>query len=193
MEGLTEIKQLLISLTGVAQADVSAIEDIAAIRQVAKDEFLLEKGNKARFAYFILKGAFREFYTDSDGREHNKAFCFKGEFIGSYYDLNSGKPSTASIQALADSRVIALHYVALKQLFETDIVWQKVAQAITHRLLIKKCEKEYQLLCLSAKERYLLLREEQPLLEQMVPAYHIASFLGITPVSFSRIRAQIRK
>ena len=193
MEGLNEIRELLVSLTGISMPDVSAITNIAAIRSYDKGEFLLQKGNKARFSYIILEGAFREFYTDNSGREHNKAFCFKGDFTGSYYDLNSGKPSTASIQALTDSKVVALDHGGFQKLVEADLFWLKVAQTITHRLLIKKCENEYQLLSLSAKERYLLLRKEQPLLEQMVPAYQIASFLGITPVSFSRIRAQIRQ
>lgn len=193
MEGLNEIKDLLICLTGIPQPDISSITNITTVKLCGKNEFILEKGNKARFFYFILEGAFREFYTDSSGREHNKAFCFKDEFTGSYYDLNSGKPSTASIQALTDSKIVVFNYTQLQKLVETNSFWQKVTHTITHKLLIKKCEKEYQLLSLSAKERYLLLKQEQPMLEQMVPAYHIASFLGITPVSFSRIRAQIRQ
>jgi len=76
---------------------------------------------------------------------------------------------------------------------QSDLFWVKVSYTVAHNLLMKKFEKELQLLTLTAAERYQLLQRQYPELEQLVPAYHIASYLGITPISLSRIRAQKSK
>lgn len=190
MEGLEDLKDMLHKITGSADKDLSMLDKICFLKQYKKNDFFLRSGAIAINSGFIVKGAFREFYTDSSGREFNKAFCFKGDITGSYYDLASGGPSTVSIQALTESTVIAMPQKDFKNLVSTDPFWLKVAYELAHRLLMKKFEKESQLLILSASERYDLLQNQHPELEQLVPAYHIASYLGITPVSLSRIRSR---
>lgn len=192
MGHMEELKQMLSAVGTLADKDFMTLTGISELRQYKKGDFLLERNTRARFTYYMLSGSVREFFCATDGREFNKAFCFKGDFTGSYYDLNSSKPSLVDIQALTDVTAIAIAYKPLKKLIETEPIWLKFAYHIAHVTLIKKLEKEYHLLCLSASERYKLLRKENPLLEQLVPAYHLASYLGITPVSLSRIRSQLQ-
>ncbi len=189
MEGLEELKKVFLSLAGEPNGDISGLDRLFTLKVYKKNEFFLQKNSIARNVGFVMRGAFREFYTDKTGREYNKAFCFPGQFTGSYYDLESGKPSTVSIQAMADSAVLMMSQRKSKELMNKDTFWLKIGYAIAHNLLMYKLEKEYQLLTLSAKERYDLLLKENPQLEQLVPAYHIASYLGITPISLSRIRS----
>jgi CRP-like cAMP-binding protein len=193
MKELDQIKNTLRMLAGSADKDLSALDNLCKFKQYNKNDFFLEPNAVPLYSGFITQGAFREFYTDSDDREYNKAFCFKGDFTGSYYDLTLGKPSTVSIQALTDSTVLVIRYQDYQNLIHTDPFWLKVGYVFAHNLLMKKFEKEYQLLTLSATERYDLLQKQHPELEQLVPAYHIASYLGITPISLSRIRAQLKK
>ena len=94
-----------------------------------------------------------------------------------------------AIEALANSTVAVIHQTKYQQLVQTDPFWLKVSYLFAHNLLMKKFEKELQLLTLDAAERYALLQARYPELEQLVPSYHIASYLGITPISLSRIRA----
>jgi CRP-like cAMP-binding protein len=192
MEELDEIKNALRRLAGTADKDLSILDKLCFLKHYKKGDFFLEAGTIAIYSGFIIKGAFREYYTDNNGREFNKAFGFKGDFTGSYYDLNLGTASTASIRALTESSVLVIRYTDYQKLPTTDPFWLKVSYVITHNLLMKKFEKEFQLLTLSAAERYHLLQKQYPDLEQLVPAYHIASYLGITPISLSRIRAQKR-
>jgi len=189
-EELDEIKNVLLKLTGIADKDLSVMDKLCTLKHYSKNDFFLRSGTTPVYSGFIVKGAFREYYTDNNGREFNKAFGFKGDFTGSYYDLALGNPSTASIRALTESSVLVIRYTEYQKLLATDPFWLKVAYTLAHNLLLKKFEKEFQLLTLSAAERYSLLKKQHPDLEQLVPAYHIASYLGITPISLSRIRAQ---
>jgi CRP-like cAMP-binding protein len=193
MEGLDELKHVLRAMTGQADKDLSVLDQLCSLRNYKKGDLFLRPGAVPLYAGYIVKGAFREFYTDHKGREYNKAFGFKGDFTGSYYDLNLAKPSTVTIEALADSTVIRLSHQKFQKLVKSDPFWVSVAYAFAHNLLMKKFEKEAQLLTLTAAERYELLRLQHPELEQMVQAYHVASYLGVTPISFSRIRAQNKK
>jgi CRP-like cAMP-binding protein len=193
MKEIEDLKNTLRKLTGEEAKELAELDKLCTLKHYGKNEFFLESNSVPIYSAFIVKGAFREYYTDNNGREFNKAFGFEGDFTGSYYDLVVGKPSIVSIQALTNSTVVAIRYAEYKKLISTDIFWLKVEHAFAHNLLMKKFEKEYQLLTLSATERYELLQKQYPALEQLVPAYHIASYLGITPISLSRIRAQLKK
>ncbi len=176
MEQLEELAKMVENLGGISDANLAKLAAISEVKQFKKGDFLLHANTMARFSYFVLKGAVREFFTGKDGREYNKSFCFSGDFTGSYYDLNSGKPSLVHIQAMSGVKVIATAYAPLKKLIDKDAVWRGFAYQVAHQTLMKKLEKEYQLLCLSASERYAGLRKQQPQLEQLVPAYHLASY-----------------
>ena len=192
MEVLDELKNALCALTGRPDKDLSVLDGLCSIKQYKKKALLLRSGQIPIYSGYIAEGAFREYYTDKNGREFNKAFCFKGDFTGSYYDLHLQQPSSATIEALADSTVILINYKKYQQLVQSDTFWLRVSYTLNHHLLMRKCEKEMQLLTLTAADRYELLQKRYPELEQLVPSYHIASYLGITPISLSRIRAQKR-
>ena len=189
MEALDELKNIVRELAGMPDKDLSVLDDLCSIKRYNKKELFLRSGQISIYSGYIAEGAFREYYTDKNGREFNKAFCFKGDFTGSYYDLHLQKPSLVTIEALADSTVILINHKKYQQLVQSDIFWLRVSYTLAHNLLMKKFEKELQLLTLTAAERYELLQKRHPELEQLVPSYHIASYLGITPISLSRIRA----
>jgi CRP-like cAMP-binding protein len=193
MEVLDELKNTLCALTGMPDKDLSVLDDLCSIKQYKKKALLLMSGQIPIYSGYIAEGAFREYYTDKNGREFNKAFCFKGDFTGSYYDLHLQKPSLVTIEALADGTVVLINHIKYQELVQSDTFWLSVSYTLAHNLLMKKFEKELQLLTLTAAERYALLQKRYPELEQLVPSYHIASYLGITPISLSRIRALKKK
>ena len=67
----------------------AALEGLCTVRHYGKNDYFLRQQVRARFFGFVVSGAFREFYTDKNGREYNKAFNFPGQFTGSYYDMHS--------------------------------------------------------------------------------------------------------
>ena len=185
--GTAELKKAVLALTGPTDHDLSALEGLCTIRYYGKNDYFLRQQVRARFFGFVVSGAFREFYTDKGGREYNKAFNSPGQFTGSYYDIHSGKPSGVAIQALADSQVLLFHVGRYRQFIEGDAFWLRVDHLATVNLLQRKQQKERELLTLSVRERYDLLLAQNPRLHDVVADYHIASYLGITPSSFSRI------
>ena len=189
MEALDELKDILRALAAMPGKNLSVLDDLCSVKQYKKKDLLLRSGHISLYSGYIAQGAFREYYTDKNGREYNKAFCFKGDFTGSYYDLHLQEPSLVTIEALADSTVVLINHKEYQQLVQSDPFWLKISHTLVHNLLMKKFEKELQLLTLTAAERYELLQKRYPELEQLVPSYHIASYLGITPISLSRIRA----
>ncbi len=118
-----------------------------------------------------------------------KRYKKKALFTGSYYDLHLQKPSLVTIEALADSTVVLIDHKKYQQLVQTDSFWLKVSYTIAHNLLMKKFERELQLLTLAAVERYELLQKRHPELEQLVPSYHLSAYLRSTPIFLSRRRA----
>jgi CRP-like cAMP-binding protein len=190
MEALDGLKDKLRQLAGMPDKDLSVLDTLCSVRRYKKKALFLKPGNIPIYSGYVAEGAFREYYADKNGREYNKAFCFKGDFTGSYYDLHLQSPSLAAIEALADSTVVVIEHKKYQKLVQADTFWLRVSHALAHNLLMKKFEKELQLLTLTAAERYELLQQRYPELEQLVPAYHIASYLGITPISLSRIRAR---
>lgn len=189
MEGLDELKKTLLNFTDSRDRDLKELELLFTLKTYKKNDFFLEEKQISKNIGFVVSGILREFYTDKAGREYNKTFCLPGYFTGSYYDLFSGKPAVVSIQAMTDAKILVMSYAEFKRLVSKDMFWLKVAYSYAHNLLISKLEKEYQLLTLSAVERYDLLLSTNEDLMQLIPDYHLASYLGITPISLSRIRS----
>ncbi|WP_332367618.1 Crp/Fnr family transcriptional regulator [Spirosoma telluris] len=158
-----------------------------------KHALFAQEGRVSREVGFVIDGMFRQFYT-KDGEERTTYFFFENHFLSAYISCLTGKPSLITIEALSDSTYIGFPYAILKNLFEQRMVWQKFGRLIAEYLTIGLEERMAGLLLLSPEERYLDLLEggKKKILER-VPQHYIANYLGITPVSMSRIRNRIQK
>ena len=154
-------------------------------------EFFLQAGELPQFGGFVLAGVLREFFITLEGQEFNKSFCLEGEFTGSLFDLIAAEPSTASIEALASTTLLVCRFTNLQALYAQYPDWERVGRLLTENLFMQKARRERELMTLSAEERYLLLMQTHPELEERVSQYHLASYLGISPVSLSRIRRHL--
>ena len=170
------------------------------VRDYGRNEHFLVQGDYPAHLGFVRHGIFREYFSGSNKKEYNLSFCAQGDVAGPYHDAQftdaqfivpqSVEPSAVSVQALTPGSLLLIPMDEFSRLILTDTAWLKTAREIAHRLLMKKFERENQLLTLSALERYDLLEQRYPQLIQQIPAYHIASYLGITPISLSRLRSR---
>jgi CRP-like cAMP-binding protein len=156
-------------------------------KTVRKEERLIDAGEAVHHIYFCAKGLFRMYYNTSEGREYNKSFVQKNRFFTSYGAMVTGSPSYFSIQALEPSAVISFPYSVSESLATHSHDWERFIRKGIEQLYIKKEERERNLLLLTSEQRYEMFKKEHPDLCQRIPQYHIASYLGITPVSLSRI------
>lgn len=161
-------------------------------RTLAAGERLLEAGAQARLAGIVVDGLLGEFYESPGGVRKTKWLAQRGDVCGSLEDLVREAPARASIEALAPSRVIVLPYALIRRLATTTLPWAQLYVSMLEELYRKKSEREYTLLMLKAGARYEWFRRQFGDLERHLSQEAVASYLGITPVHLSRVRAARR-
>lgn len=184
------------AMCALAPLDARALAEglaLVRVRELARGEHLLRANERATEVAVVVRGLLREHFVLDDGSERTKAFVLEGEASGSLADLLSGEPSRAFIVAEEPTRVLVAPYAAMRELGVRSPPWAAVGRASLERLLVRKAEREWELLALDASQRYARFRERAPGLEARTLARHVASYLGITPAHLSRLRAQRRR
>ena len=163
------------------------------IRKLKKHECFSTEGKISNEVGFVLEGVLRHFYT-KEGEEKTTYFYFENHFVSSYFSCITHQPSLLTIEALSDCSLIVFPYDKISQLFEISMAWQKFGRLIAEYLAIGLEERMVGLLMLSPGERYMeLIKGNKKKIIERVPQHYIANYLGITPVSMSRIRNRIIK
>lgn len=162
-------------------------------KTLIKGEFLLKAGDSVRDFFYIHTGCLRTYFVDDSGKEHTLQFAVKGWWISDYIALfgQGDKLAVSNIECIKD----AIIYGVSKKDFDTLLI----EIPLLSQIHIQNMEYSYahaqqrklESLTLSAKERYKIFVQTYPSIEQSVKNYHIASFLGITTESLSRIRKEI--
>ncbi len=157
-----------------------------------KNEFFIRQGDKPSRLAFITSGIFRVFCTTESGDEKTLSFRTKGQFLSAFTPYLENKETWYSIQALTEGNLIYLSLEQCEKLLNHPC-WDKIVKEYVVNLFIEKEDRERSFLTEDARTRYLRFRDKYPELEQHVHQYYIASFLGISPVSLSRIRTDLKK
>ena len=183
---------VLRSLVNLPDDEVAQVASLFQSHTLKRGDFFVRAGDAPRTIGFIVSGILRLYYVDDEGSEYTKSFCVENDFVAAYSALLLAQPSRLFIQALEDSRLLIADYSVYRLLCEGHPCWQVVNCKIAEGLFIKKEKRESTLLLDDAKTRYLNFLKEYPGLETRLKQHHIASYLGITPVTLSRIRAQLK-
>lgn len=157
---------------------------------VKKNELLQPIGHTCKTIYFLRSGIARIFYY-KDGIDITEYFAFEGNIIARAESLFAGKPSRKAIQVLEDSEMIAINAPALFRLYDEFPEIERLFRLIFEEAYVDTINRIESIQFHSAEERYRALMKEKDII-QKVPLKYIASYLGITQVSLSRIRAAVR-
>ena len=157
-----------------------------------KNAFFVRQGDKPDRLGFITSGIFRVFCITESGDEKTLSFRTRGQFLSAYTPYLQSRESWYSIQALTEGNLIYLSLEDVERLRSGHSCWDKVVKEYVVTLFIEKEDRERSFLTEDAKTRYLRFKEKYPDLEQQIHQFYIASFLGISPVSLSRIRANLK-
>lgn len=166
------------------------ILSIAETVSFSKGERLISIGERCSQLYFINKGLLRGYYF-LDGKEVTNWFAQEEEFATCFYAFIAEKPSFEHIQALEDGELTALGYTALQKLYASFPETERIGRLITENYYIRLEERMLNLQFKTARERYQKLISSKPLLLQRASLGQIASYLGITQETLSRIRAEV--
>ena len=153
-----------------------------------KGKDLQSVGQTCRTIYFLVKGCARIYYFKGD-TDITEYFAFENNLIARVESLFTGKPSRKGIQVIEDSDFIAINAVALNSLYNQYPEIERLMRKVTEAGYMETVNRLESLQFHSAEERYTALIQAHPEIVQRVPQKYIASYLGITPVSLSRIRS----
>jgi CRP-like cAMP-binding protein len=174
-------------------AEADFLESMAAFRlaNVEKGMLWIEQGKVARELAFIRSGFLRSFHSDEKGNQITSCFCQPETLSTSFKSFITQRPSALSVQALERTELITIAYDDLQHLYKTIPVWQEVSRLLAEEEYLSLWSYAYSLNTETAKEKYLRLMADQPLVLEKASVQDIASYLGITRETLSRIRRQL--
>lgn len=181
-------------LTSNVDTDKSVIEQLIShcqLKQFKKGDFLMQPGDKCKHSFFVESGLLRQFSIDSKGKEHIVQFAPENWFMADRESVYFNQPSDYFIQALENSDVFLIEESLILQLSKSDPTFLEFNHKLLHNHIRHLQKRITQLLSATAEERYLDFVRIYPDLMLRVPQIFIASYLGITPESLSRVRKEL--
>lgn len=158
--------------------------------RLLKNEYFAEVNKTARKIAFLKTGVVRAFFVNQEGKDYNKQFFVGPSMIGAYTSLLTGNRNLIAQQALTDCIIYTCDFASLISLYGEYQDLERFARKIAEHYFLEKEKKEIEIVLLDASQRYILFQKEFPTLQQLIPQFHIASYLGISATQLSRIRKQ---
>lgn len=192
-EAFLHFRQQLESFVLFTDPEWALFEQQLYRRDMRKKENLVEHGKVCNEVGFIVSGSFRFFYV-KDGTEFSNYFCFPGELVSSYQSFLTRAPSFPTIQAMEEATLICFSHAGLQQLLANTLVGPKMerfGRLVAEYLICCYEQRMISFITQTPEERYRQLLLQQPELLQRIPQHYVANYLGITPVSLSRIRRRL--
>ena len=161
------------------------------VRTAREQEHLLLPGDRIYELFFVCEGLLRFYYLADNGTESNKAFIAEDQFAGPLAASALDLPVIYGVQTLEPTTLLAARYADFVTLFEEHPVFDRLGRKLMEWMVVQKELRERVALHQTARERYLAFVQQYPQFAQRVPQYHIASYLGMTAESLSRLRRKL--
>ncbi|MDR3267409.1 MAG: Crp/Fnr family transcriptional regulator, partial [Tannerella sp.] len=181
------IKDFLIKYLEIPHEDLESILNRVTNHNVSKDSFIIMPGNISGYIYYTEKGILRMYSIDNKGKEHIVQFAPEGWLVFDRHSTYMNEPSMYYIQAVEDSVVTYLKKGYLEEIIKTYPQSTEKNLFILNEYIMMLQYRVNLLLSTTAEERYLDFIQAHPIFINRVPLYMIASYLGITPESLSRV------
>jgi CRP-like cAMP-binding protein len=171
-----------------------AFEPFIVLKSYKKRENYVSEGQICHEVGFILRGAFRQ-YCIIEGEEKTTFFYFENQFVTNYESFVSQSPSNVTIEAMEDVQILTFNKETLDRLYRLYPAFETFGRLIAEQVYICAMHRLNTFLLNTPEQRYLhfLKSDDSKLILERVPQHYIASYLGITPVSLSRIRNRITR
>jgi len=187
---LIQLREFVNLLVQPNDEEWHALAERLFYREVKKKEYFLREGEVCNLVGFVVEGALRN-YVLRDGLEVMRYFVLDNNYACEYKSFLTQMPSGENLEALEDSLMLCFSHQDLQYLYQRYQLWERYGRLVSEELFIKLSLRINDLLIKTPEERYLALLEEDPRIAQRIPQYMIASFLGVTPETLSRIRRRI--
>lgn len=185
---MKEFIDYVLQFGNLNEQQIALISKKAKELELPKDGYFLEAGEVLKQVGFIIDGIVRIFYYNNKGEEITKIFIEENHLLFNF----DNAPFSEYIQAATDCKFIVFSNKDWEEIANTIVGWEQIVQKITTKALTEKLERVSPLVSQDATTRYLEFMEKYPMLANRIPLSYIASYLGITQQSLSRIRKNIR-
>ena len=175
---------------GFAGDDLEKILNAFELQTFKKNDFIVEEGKTSRYIGFIETGMF-QYYVIQDGEERTNYVSLENTFFASVLSFISETPSLENVKALVDGSISMISKTSLKMLLNEIPAFKDFYIGLLEASLCGIDASRYDLIVLTAEQRYEKMLINEPHFLQQVPLQHLASMLGITPRHLSRIRSKI--
>ena len=172
--------------------EIAILSEFVQYRRFLKGQFLVQQGDVCKQESFVIKGCLKTFFVDQNGDEHVVGFALPNWWAADLGSFISQTPADYNVQCLELTEVIQFSYENLEQLYRKIPKMERFFRIIIQKAYVASQKRVIQNFSMPARERYLLFREQYPEIEQRVPQYMIASYLGITKEFLSKIRNQLQ-
>ena len=167
------------------------ITSYLTLKKLRKKQYLLQEGDVAKCVAFVEKGALRLYKVNEDATEHIVQFALEGQFLTDLYSFLTKEPSIYNIDAIEDSELVLISGSASDELRKGSPSYQEFIFQATSEAYIQLERRMTSVISLSLEERYKELTENHPNIIQRLPQHMIASYMGLTPETLSRVRKRI--
>ncbi|MGZ3845936.1 MAG: Crp/Fnr family transcriptional regulator [Flavisolibacter sp.] len=185
---LIEYIRRYISLT---EEEADVVQSKFRIKKFLKNQFIVQNGDVCQFESFVLSGCLKSFYIDDNGLEHVVSFALEKWWTGDLGSFITQTPAELNVQCLENSLLAQIHYKELQQLYREVPRLERFFRLIIQNAFVAAQKRIIRNFSLPAKDRYLQFRDQYPDIEQRVPQYLIASYLGMTKEFLSKIRSEM--
>lgn len=187
----TGFSDFLSSNLNLDKQEIDNLISHCVIKKVKAGEYLLREGEAAKHTFYVESGLLRKYGISKDGKESILQFAPEKWFVTDRESAHYGRPSLYFIQALEDSQLLLIDDSFLKDLSNKLPEFTSFNNRLLHNHIHQLTNRVYELLSTSAEERYLKFIQTYPDILLRVPQWMVASYLGITPESLSRVRKSL--
>lgn len=152
---------------------------------------LLKPGEIGDWAYFVKKGIIRNYTVDDHGAEHVLSFASPGWWIADMYSFLAAKPSNSFIEVIDDAEVYIISKANQEKLYIQVPKMERYFRILIENSLIANQQRLMEKLSLTAEERYENFTKKYPDVKNCLPQKHIASYIGVTPEFFSKMKSKL--
>jgi len=160
-------------------------------RNYLKDQYISQQGDTCKSVNFIISGCSKTFYMDLEGQEHIVMFSIEDWWTSDLGSFISQTSADFNVQCIENTELIQFTYENLELLYKEIPKLERLFRKIVERAFVASQKRIIRNFSLTAKDRYQIFRETYPKIEQRVPQYMIASYLGITKEFLSKIKSQL--
>lgn len=187
---IEKFKNFLKSIWGYSDETFEMALPFIHTKEFRKGDHFVERGKTCKYFAFVADGILRA-YSLFDGVENTTCLCNDNTFATSTISFITQTPSNVSIQALEEVTLVLINHENLNLLYSKSPFWEKVGRIVAEREYVELQQSSWRNGPLPAQEKYMTLLKENPGLVNRVPLHYIASYIGVTPETLSRIRKKI--